>query len=292
MEPTRLKPECIKCLIKGQIDKHPKDITEQEKVDYMQGILKLIGDARKSMSSPAIVRSIYALQKKMFGYERDFSDIKRHFNEVMMAWEDRINRELEASEDDLKLGLQYAMTGNYIDFGAMEHVDEEKLQKLLEAAKDNPIDEAEYQAFRSDILRAKKIAYITDNCGEIVLDKLLIQVMKRLNPEATVTVIVRGEDVINDATMEDALQVGLTQVAAVIGNGSNVGGTCLDEISQQSRDVIDAADVIVAKGQGNFETMSECGRNVYYVFMCKCEMFARRFRVPLYTGLLVNDRNL
>ncbi|MDO4323662.1 MAG: ARMT1-like domain-containing protein [Lachnospiraceae bacterium] len=292
MEQARLKPECIKCLIRGQLDRHPSDITEQEKTDYMQSVLKLIANAKRSVSAPSIVRSIYALQKEMFGYERDFSEIKKHFNEVMLAREGQIAGELEASPDALRLGIQYAMTGNYIDFGAMEHVDEEKLKQLLNSAKDNPIDEEGYQALKADLLRAEKIVYITDNCGEIVLDKLLIQVIRKLNPAVSVTAIVRGEAVVNDATMEDALQVGLTEIAGVIGNGSNVGGTCLDEISEQARAAIDTADVILAKGQGNFETMSECGKNVYYIFMCKCDMFAKRFAVPLYTGLLVNDKNL
>lgn len=292
MEQTRLRPECIKCLLKGQLDKHPESITAPEKTDYMQKILKLIAEAEQSMGAPVIVRSIYALQKEMFGYERDFSEIKRHFNEVMLERESQIALEMEASPDALKLGIQYAMTGNYIDFGAMEHVDEEKLKQLLDAAKDNPVDASEYQALKADLLKAERITYITDNCGEIVLDKLLIREIRKMNPKAAVTVVVRGEDVINDATMEDALQVGLTDIAEVIGNGSNVGGTCLDEISDQARTAINTADMVIAKGQGNFETMSACGRNVYYIFMCKCDMFAQRFEVPLYTGLLVNDKRL
>ena len=134
--------------------------------------------------------------------------------------------------------------------------------------------------------------YLTDNCGEIVMDKLLIEEIQKLNQKAEVTVIVRGLPVLNDVTMEDAIQVGLTEMVNVIGNGSEIAGTYLEDISEEAKNVIDDADVILAKGQGNFETLRMCGKNIYYIFMCKCEMFAKRFQVPRYYGMLINDKNL
>ena len=104
-------------------------------------------------------------------------------------------------------------------------------------------------------------------------------------------VLVRGEQVLNDATLEDAVQVGLTEMADVRGNGSDIAGTCIEEMSEEARKIIYDSDVILAKGQGNFETMQMCGLNVYYIFMCKCEMFARKFQVPRFTGMLLSDKN-
>ena len=78
----------------------------------------------------------------------------------------------------------------------------------------------------------------------------------------------------------------------IIGNGSNIGGTCLHRISDESRRVIDAADIIISKGQANFETLYECGKNIYYIFMCKCALFKERFNVPMFTGMLINDKDL
>ena len=106
-----------------------------------------------------------------------------------------------------------------------------------------------------------------------------------------ITQISGGKPVLNDATMEDAVQVGLDKAAQVIGNGTDVAGTCLEELSEQALDVINTADVMIAKGQGNFETLQKCGKNIYYIFMCKCDMFAKRFNVPKYTGVLINDKN-
>lgn len=290
-KPLRLKPECISCMLRSKLEAYPEEVSTEKKLEYMQRVLREISEVQIHHSAPVVVRTIAKIRKEMFGYEEDYTEIKRHFNQLMMGKVSELRERLEVSEDALKLGIQYAMTGNYIDFGAVEHVDENQLQKFLDDAKDIPVNEEEYQALQKDIDHAKSIAFLTDNCGEIVMDKLLIEMIQKRNPEAEITVIVRGKDVLNDATMDDAKQVGLTEMVRVIGNGSDIGGTCLEEISEESRNAIDSADVILAKGQGNFETLQNCGKNIYYIFMCKCEMFAKRFQVPRFYGMLINDKN-
>lgn len=291
-QPIRLRPECISCMIKSKIDTVPESISVEEKVEYMQRILKEIAELPKYHSAPVAVRGIYRIQKEMFGFEENYSEIKSHFNQLMMEKEPKLWENIQEADEPLKLAIQYAMTGNYIDFGAMDHVDEAMLEQFFEEAKKNPVNESEYVTLKKEIEQAEKIVFLHDNCGEIVVDKLLIQEIKELNPNAQITSIVRGYDVVNDATIEDAEQIGLTKIVNVIGNGSDIGGTCLEEISEEASELIDSADVIIAKGQGNFETMQNCGKNIYYIFMCKCEMFANRFQVPKYCGMLINDKNL
>ena len=287
----RLNPECIPCLLGNQLERYPKDIDNSKKISYMQAILRVIADASDSMSAPMIMREITKIQRQMFGNEMDYSEIKRHFNQLMLEKEMDVQKEINASEDELKLAIQFAIIGNFIDFGAMKSVDEQKLEEFLHSARDISVNEEEYISLRKDILDAKKITHLTDNCGEIVMDKLLIHVIQKMNPDANLTVLVRGEQVLNDATLEDAVQVGLTEMADVRGNGSDIAGTCIEELSEEARKIIYDSDVILAKGQGNFETMQMCGLNVYYIFMCKCEMFARKFQVPRFTGMLLSDKN-
>ena len=287
----RLNPECIPCLLGNQLERYPKDIDNSKKIAYMQAILRVIADASDSMSAPMIVREITKIQRQMFGNEMDYSKIKRHFNQLMLEKEMDVQTEIDASEDELKLAIQFAIIGNFIDFGAMKSVNEQKLEEFLHSAREISVNEEEYISLRKDILDAKKITYLTDNCGEIVMDKLLIRVIQKMNPDANLTVLVRGEQVLNDATLEDAVQVGLTEMADVRGNGSDIAGTCIEELSEEARKIIYDSDVILAKGQGNFETMQMCGLNVYYIFMCKCEMFARKFQVPRFTGMLLSDKN-
>ena len=94
-------------------------------------------------------------------------------------------------------------------------------------------------------------------------------VIKNINPDIKITAVVRGEPVLNDATVSDANEIGLDEVAEVTGNGDSVGGTCLERISEEARGILKNADMIISKGQGNFETLNRCGMNVYYIFMCK-----------------------
>ena len=289
--PVRLDPACIKCLLDKHLHAAPADAPQEKRVAFMQRMLRLIADAPMSEGAPVLVHQIEALEKEMFGIGRDFSQEKLAFNALMLSLESGVRQRIEAAEDPLYAAVQFAMIGNYIDFGAMERVDEEKLMELLSDSARFVPEKAAYDAFRRDVLCAKKLVYLTDNCGEIVMDKLLLSQIRRLNPAAELTVVARGGAVLNDATVEDALFVGIDEHARVMGSGSAIAGTPLSAVSAETVDVIDSADVIIAKGQANFETLRRCGRNVYYIFLCKCELFAKRFAVPRFQGMLLADRD-
>lgn len=291
MTVERLRPECISCVIKQQLEQSPKDAPEDIRREYMQKVLKVLAEAPKTASAPVVVREINRIQKEMFGFTREFGEKKRYYNQVMLDKEADIQERLEQSTDSLKLAIQYSMTGNYIDFGTVNNVDEGKLEEMLEASPDNPINEQEYAALQQDLSKAEKVLFITDNCGEIVLDKLLIKQIKKQYPQTDITVMVRGGEVLNDATRIDAEYVGLAELATIIDNGNDIAGTCLEALSEEALTALDSVDVILAKGQANFETLRKCGRNIYYIFMCKCDLFAKGFQVERFTGMLVNDKN-
>lgn len=287
--PVRLDPACIRCLLDKHLGAAPESAPQKTRVEFMQRVLRLIADAPVTEGAPVLVSRIEALEKDMFGIGRDYTEEKQSFNNLMLGLEGDIRQRIEKSEDPLYTAIRFAMIGNYIDFGAMDRVDEGALLDLLaDSARFTP-QQAAYEDFRVDVLRARKLVYLTDNCGEIVMDKLLVQQIHKLNPQAELTVIVRGGSVLNDATIEDALAVGIDEHARVMGNGSAIAGTPLSAISAEAAAEIDAADAIVAKGQANFETLRCCGRNVYYIFLCKCELFAKRFGVPRFQGMLLRD---
>lgn len=288
----RLNPECIRCIIKKRLEFQPKGMTKESQIEYMQKMLKIVSEAPTYVSSPVIGQQLEQLEKDMFGMENPYGELKKYFNELMLTKEPFMKESVEASEDKLAMAVQFAMMGNYIDFGALESVDEEKLEDFLIGAKDISINKQTYDSLKKDLENAKQIVYVTDNCGEIVTDKILIKVIQEINPNASLTVMVRGQEVVNDATMEDAVQVGLTKEVNVIGNGSGIAGTWIPDLSEEAGNLLKTADVILAKGQGNFETMQMCGLNVYYIFMCKCDMFAKRFQVPKFSGMMVNDKEL
>ena len=222
----------------------------------------------------------------------EFSDIKAYFNELLLSIEENIDVKIENSANPLKTAIQYAMSGNFIDFGSMKMVDEEKLKETLDRAETITIDNEVFEKFKREISNAQNIVYLTDNCGEIVLDKLLIKQILRINKNVNINAVVRGKPVLNDCTNLDAIQVGLDKIVKVVDNGTGVPGTILGRIPPKVKSLIDNADLIISKGQGNFETLHHCGKNIYYLFLCKCKLFAERFGVNELSGMFINDKLL
>lgn len=290
MEAKRLNSSCISCITKNHLENYPEDASEEKKLTYMQKVLKILSEMESDESGPIMSGRIFTLQEQLFGESQSFAEIKHTYNELILGKEEEIFQMIQSAEDPMQKAMRFAMTGNYIDFGALSSVDNEKLEELLMDTEQNVIDPKEYENLKEDLSKASTLVYLTDNCGEIVLDKLLIKILKEQYPKLDITVIVRGEEILNDATMKDARQVGMTELVKVIGNGSNVAGTWLKEVSKEASDLIHQADVIISKGQGNFETLWGCGENIYYMFLCKCELFTRRFGMKQFQGILVNDK--
>lgn len=294
-----LSPTCVSCLVKKQMDRYPANASRPQVLTYLRRLGELMAVLPDRSSGPEIMEAITALRYDLFGDEArrmdgDMDAIKRHFNAYMMdcVAEADLPGRIRASSDPLRAALGVSMTGNYIDFGAMDSVDTAHLTALMEQATEQvPADSPAYAALLGDLARAKRLVFLTDNCGEIVLDRLLLDEIHEQYPTLAMTVLVRGERVLNDATMEDVHQIGLDRVdyLTVMGNGDRLAGTGLGRISPAAAQALDEADLIMAKGQGNYETLQGCGLNIYYAFLCKCRLFADRFGVPLYTGMLTHE---
>lgn len=284
---------CIGCILKRQEERiRELPFSEEAKEGFMKELCGVIAEASKEATSPVIVAKIRELLKKYFDIVDDYESEKKHYNELMLGSEDVLLQMIESANEPLKEALRLARIGNYIDFGALNEVNDQKLGELFAESESDTVDEDEWSALKKDMQAGKTLVYLTDNCGEIVLDKLFVREIKKAYPQLTITVIVRGGNVLNDATIEDAKAVGLTEVTRVIGNGSNIAGNSLGYISAEAEDLIRNADVVIAKGQGNFESLNGCGLNIYYLFLCKCDWFVRRFRMKRLTGVLINDSNL
>ncbi len=295
-----LHPACVSCLIKKQIDRYPASAPREQVLTYMRRLGQMMAALPDRTGGPAIMEAITDIRREVFGeaareVEQDYKALKSHFNTLMMntAAAESLPHRIEVSTDPLRTALGYAMTGNFIDFGAMDSVDEAKLRTLLEESphRVSP-DLPAYNHLTADLAADRRLVLLTDNCGEIVMDKLLAETIHRLYPSLHITVLVRGGEVLNDATMEDAAQIGFDRMegVTVMGNGDRLAGTDLTRVSPEARAAILGADLIIAKGQGNFETLQGCGLNIYYAFLCKCQFFADRFGVPIYTGMLVRER--
>ena len=289
----KLNPFCMCCALNKQEQKirHYPDM--EKKTEYMKKVMALIANTEEKDCAPSLSVDIQKLYSSFWDCPmEDFTEIKREYNQLMLNMEDSLENKIRKSEDPLEKSLLYARIGNYIDFAALSNVDQATVLTLLEEKSTESLDEEEYRNFLRELSSAKKLVYLTDNCGEVVLDKLAVKILKEKYPDLDITVIVRGYPVVNDATMEDAEEIGLTDLVRVIGNGSNVGGTWIPGITSEARDLLYDADLIIAKGQGNFETLNDCGLNIYYLFLCKCDLFQRRFHAENLQGMFLNERRL
>lgn len=289
----KLNPFCMCCALNKQEQKirHYPDM--EKKTEYMKKVMALMANTEEKDCAPSLSVDIQKLYSSFWNCPmEDFTEIKKEFNQLMLNMEVSIEDKIRKSDDPLEKALLYARIGNYIDFAALSNVDQSTVITLLDEKSSEDLDEKEYKNFLHDLSSAKKLVYLTDNCGEVVLDKMAVKILKEQYPNLDITVIVRGYPVVNDATMEDAEEIGLTDLVNVIGNGSNVGGTWIPGINSESRELLYDADLIIAKGQGNFETLNDCGLNIYYLFLCKCDLFQRRFHAENLQGMFLNERRL
>lgn len=289
---VKLSAQCMSCLITRQMENLTDIASEELKSAYMREVFQIIGAAQPEDTAPVLIARINELHQQYFGHAYSFEQLKKDYNHMMLEAEEALRSRIVQAEDPVYRGILYARAGNYIDFGAMGSVSSEKLWELIDTASSETLDPAEYLNFTKQMENAENLVYLTDNCGEIVLDKLLIEQLIKKYPQIHVTVIVRGEPVINDATIDDAVMTGLTDFVPVIGNGTKIAGTSLKDISAEAGNLLFHADLILSKGQGNFETLNNSGLNIYYMFLCKCSWFVTRFGLEQYKGVFVNDRSL
>ncbi len=287
----RLNSMCIRCLVDKQEAGIAKFKDEEKNTAYMKEIAKIIGESDDEASSAYLVYLFNQVYRRYFGEVKDYSEIKKEYNSYVLAMEDEMYQEIGEAKDPLAQSIVYARIGNYIDFGAMQHVEKAEFLELFQEKEKNLLDQSVYEDFLKDCQKGKNFLLLADNCGEIVLDKLFLRELKKRFPHLILSVMVRGEEVLNDVTIKDAEETGICTVAKVVSNGNGVGGTMVDMLSEEARQVLDQADVMLAKGQANFETLHGCGRNIYYSFLCKCDWFSGRFGVEKYTGMFLRERD-
>ena len=288
----KVSAECMHCLVKRQAENIKKYPDEEKKAEYLGKVLGIIANNAAEEPAPVLLSHIGRLHEEYFGKPFSFDELKKGYNAMMLEKENEIRGKIGKAQDPLALALRFAQIGNFIDFGAMDSVDDAKLMEFLEQAETLPLSEDTYAKFTENLKTAKKLVYMTDNCGEVVLDKLLLETIAGIAPHVEKTIIVRGEPVLNDATMEDALQVGIEACGKVIPNGTNIAGTYIPWLSAEAKQAMEEADLLISKGQGNFESLHGCGLNIYYLFLCKCQWFMERFGLPQYSGVFINEFDL
>ena len=268
----RIFLDCIPCFVRQALDS-ARLVTNDEQIHekVVREVLRLAVDLDMNQSPPVIGQQIHRLIRKLIDNNDPYHELKQRFNRLAMRMCVELAGRVRASEDPLEAAFRLAIAGNIIDLGVKTSIAESDIEKIIRDCLTVDFDGRHIEKFRNAVSRAEKILYLTDNAGEIVFDRLLIEQL----PVEKVTVVVKGKPVINDATMEDAEFAGLTEKTEVIDNGSDGPGTILETCSQTFRDRFEDADLIIAKGQGNYETLSDVDKNIFFVLKAKCPVIAR-----------------
>jgi uncharacterized protein with ATP-grasp and redox domains len=210
------------------------------------------------------------LIRELTGDRDPYRAAKETTNRLALTLYPSIRDRIRAAADPLEMAVRMAIAGNIIDLAVDGRFREDTLHTTLDRAATEPLH-GHPGAFAGEVEAATSILYIADNAGEIVLDRVLIEM---LGPER-VTVVVRGEPILNDALLRDAAEASLDDIVEIVENGSDAPGTILEDCSNETRSRFFDADVVIAKGQGNYETLSQADRPVWFVLMAKCEVIAR-----------------
>ena len=264
--------DCIPCFVRQALDS-ARLVTDDEQIHekVVREVLLLAADLDMSQSPPVIGQRIHRLIRKLIYNKNPYHELKERFNRLALRMCAELEERVRTSEDPLETAVRLAIAGNIIDLGVKTSIAESDIERIINDSLTADFDGQQIEGFRNAVSRAEKIFYLADNAGEIVFDRLLIEQL----PCEKVTVVVKGNPVINDATIEDAEVAGLTRIVEVIDNGSDAPGTILESCSQAFRNRFAESDLVIAKGQGNYETLSDADKNIFFILKAKCPVIAR-----------------
>jgi len=271
--------DCIPCFYRQALDAAriagTDEIKQKQIVDK---ISQLIPDFPLEASPPEMGREIHNLVGKISGVKDPFKEIKENSNKFALKLYPELKQEINNSEDGLLTALKLSIIGNIIDYGAKNSLDVPKeinylFQGNFKTDNKNNSIIFKYKQFKEALNEVDTLIYLADNAGEVVFDRLLIEELaKELGKE--VIYVVKGKPIINDALIEDALFCGINRTAKVISSGSDAPGTLLKYCSPEFIRLYQKAELIISKGQGNYEALSEEDKPIFFLFKAKCPVIA------------------
>lgn len=269
-----MRDECIQCQIKtidNLIEKFqpPKNIAKE----FHQEAQALLNN-NKDLSNLLLATEIHRLVKRKLNNIDPYLNEKKHANDLLLNSYDNWAKLVNDSKKPYYEALKLAVAGNIIDYGAHSVPADIESQIFTLLKQGFAIDES--KELFTKINEAKSILYLGDNAGEIIFDKLFIQTIQHPN----ITFAVRGEPVLNDVTMKDAELTGITKICTVISNGNDAPSTVLDQCSDEFKEVFNNVDLIISKGQGNFEGLMDSGNSkIFFLLIAKCDIMANELGV-------------
>ncbi|MDR3198549.1 MAG: ARMT1-like domain-containing protein [Planctomycetaceae bacterium] len=278
--------DCIICLTRQSLEAARfASCDESRHAAVLKRTLELVHDKGFTVIPPLVAQEIQRIVRDETGNTDPYSVPKQEFNDLMLSIREPLRRKIRESADPLRMAVQIAIAGNAIDYAVRGDWSPAMVLEVIEGALKQPINGNPDQ-FIESIVHSRNILYLLDNCGEIVCDQILMEELCRFQPRLCITAVVRGAAVLNDVTWADVRQVGLDGLVTVIDNGNDAVGTILEQCGAEFQEKFRQADLIIAKGLANYETLieydcRELPQTVYYFFKAKCSFIARFAGVQL-----------
>lgn len=279
--------DCIPCFIRQTIEAVRFATTDENIHELvLREVLYAASKMDMKKSPPVMGQYIHRLIRKYSGSPDPYKKVKDRFNQYALELYPALKEIIENSPDKFDTAARMAIAGNIIDFGVNSKIDSTVIKKNIEKSLSEKLF-GSVTHLQEAVNAAETILYIGDNTGEIVFDRLLIGQL----PKGKVIYAVRGSPVINDATIADAVYTAMTDMVRVIDNGSDAPGCIIEECSSAFRQYFFDADLIIAKGQGNFETLSDVNKNIFFLLKAKCPVIARHIGCELGNAVIMGKQS-
>jgi hypothetical protein len=277
--------DCIPCFFRQALEgaRMVRASSKQQK-QIIDEFARRIPKISLHASPPEVARFGYSILRKICPGSDPYKEIKQKSNRCALRLLGKLRNKVNRSEDRLLTALELAIAGNIIDFGVKNNLNiKAELKKILleESKIIHKKSIFHYSEIKKALKSAKNILYLADNAGEVVFDRILIEEIKRIYPSKVVYYAVKEKPIINDALCEDAKVCGIDKFAQVISNGTDAPGTILTLCSKEFRKIYNNSDMVISKGQGNFESLSGEKRPIFFLFMVKCPVVAKETKCKL-----------
>ena len=280
--------ECLPCVVRQALE-GARHVSNDQTVH--EEILRRSGEAVAKVdineSPPVLIGEINRIIRDVTGSDDPYKEAKETCNQAALELCPELKNLVRESSNPFETAVRIAIAGNIIDFVVDPHADQSNVKHAVEEALAAPLSAQTLETFERAVHEAKSILYLGDNTGEIVFDRLLIEQL----PTDKVTYVVKGRPVINDVTMDDAQAVGMTDLVEVIESGSELPGTVIPRCTKAFQQRFDKADLVISKGQGNYESLDEEDKHIFFLFRAKCIVIKKALGVDVGTIMLVNSRS-
>jgi uncharacterized protein with ATP-grasp and redox domains len=270
---VKLNLDCIPCF-QRQALQAVRFISDDEMLHkkVLREVAKKLLESNWNATPPELAHEVHRIVKRLTNENDPYRKVKKESNDGVLKMYPALKKQVEESNDPLRTAVRLAIAGNIIDFGPLQNFDlEETVGEVL--GKQFAIDD--YKKLKEELAKAETLLFFTDNAGEIGFDKLLVETFLKTRKLRTICFVVKGGPIINDATLEDAVYMGLCDLPNVeflkMSNGEE--GTGPERNSQTVKKWITEHDLVISKGQGNYEGLSD-HNGLFFMLMAKCPVIA------------------